>query len=345
MEKPRISERLIGALAFGFLAMSCVGTASAQEQGGADYKNKTITIIAGFSPGGGYDAYDRLLASHFSLHVPGNPNVVVQNMPGAGSLTAARSLARTQPRDGTVLLTFNPGLVTQSLVEPEKVGLDFRSFAWIGIFTPDFRVCWGFGADGVSSWSDLMKRKQFAVGTTGKGAGAYINGAMLRDILGAPIKHILGFPGSAEQRIAIERGELDGDCGTYSSIPSDWLRDNKARPFVRFTRERPAWMPEGAVFVNDLATTDEQRRLLDFFDTENEIGRVLIASRDVPAERIAILRRAFDETMRDPAFLADATRLGLPVNPRSGAETQKIFEAIVGAPPELIQAARKIFED
>jgi tripartite-type tricarboxylate transporter receptor subunit TctC len=242
------------------------------------------------------------------------------------------------------MVTFNPGLITQSMVQPDKVGLNFRDFSWIGILTPDFRVCSGFGPDGVKNWDELMQRKQFVLGTTAKGDGAYINGAMLRDIFGAPVKEILGFPGSAEQRIAIERGELDGDCGTFSSIPAEWLRDNKAHPFVRFTKERLPEMPESALFINDLAKTREQTDLLNFLDAENEIGRVVIMSRQVEADRIAIIRRAFNETMKDSDFVDDMKTQRLPVNPMSGDEAEQIIVGITNASPQIIEEARKIFD-
>ena len=232
-------SRTRSALFAPFLAASLVA-APALVRADDFYKGKTLTIIVGFTPGGGYDSYARALARFIPDHIPGHPTVIVQNEPGAGSLVAVRSLNFTQPKDGTVMVTFNPGLITQSVVQPEMVNLDFRKYAWVGIATPDFRVCYGYGPNGVSSWDDMMHRKEFILGGTGKGSGNYINGATLREVFDAPVKQVLGFPGSAEMRLAIERGELDGDCGSLSSIPAEWLRDNMAHPFVRFTKERAA---------------------------------------------------------------------------------------------------------
>ena len=236
------------------LALLLAGLVAAPTLACADdfYKGKTFTIVAGFSPGGGYDVNARGVARHLAAHIPGNPSVIVQNMPGAGSLTSVRYLDVTAPKDGTVMTIFNPGLVTQSIVQPEKVQLDFRKYGWIGVVTPDFRVCYGFGPNGVKSWDDMMQRKEFVLGSTARGSGNYINGATLREVFHAPIKQILGFPGSAEQRLAIERGELDGDCGSYSSIPVEWIRDGQAHLFVRFTEKRPPEIPESAVFIGDL---------------------------------------------------------------------------------------------
>ena len=218
------------------LALSAGLAAPAHAQ--ADfYKGKTVTIIVGFTPAGGYDINGRAVARHIGKHIPGNPNVIVQNAPGAGSLSAVRNLDATLARDGTAIVTFNPGLVTQSIVQPETVKVDFRNLAWVGVVAADYRVCYGFGPEGVKTWDEMMSRKAFILGSTGKGAGNYINGAMLRQVFNAPVRQILGFPGSAEQRIAIERGELDGDCGAYASIPIAWVNEKKVHPFVRFSAE------------------------------------------------------------------------------------------------------------
>jgi tripartite-type tricarboxylate transporter receptor subunit TctC len=308
------------------------------------YKGKTITIVVGFSPAGGYDVNARALARHIGKHIPGNPGVIVQNMPGAGSLTSVRHLDGNAPKDGTVMDIFNPGLVTQSIVAPEKVNVDFRKVAWVGIITPDFRVCYGFGPNGVKSWDDMMSRKEFILGSTARGSGNYINGATLKYVFKAPVRQILGFPGSAEQRIAIERGELDGDCGSYSSIPADWIRENKAHPFVRFTEKRLPEIPENAVFINTFAKGEEQVQLLNLLNSADQIGRPFIMSKQVPAERLAIMRRAFNETMKDPAFLADTEKQQLPVNPLTGEEAEAAVAKLAGVSREIAAKARTIYE-
>ncbi len=326
------------------LALAIPATATGLAQPDDFYKGKAFTIVVGFSPGGGYDAYARVLARHLGEHIPGNPNVIVENMPGAGSLTSVRYLNLTAPADGTVMTTFNPGLVTQSVLEPDKVHLDFRKYAWIGVVTPDFRVCYGFGPKGVRSWADLMQRKHFILGSTAKGAGNYINGATLRDVFHAPVKQILGFPGSAEQRLAIERGELDGDCGSFSSIPPEWIKDGKAHVFVRFMQKRPADIPESAAYIGTFATTDEQRQVLKVLDAADEIGRPFIMSNRVPSDRVAMIRQAFDQTMKDKAFLAEMANQQLPVDPVSGEEAQAIVAKLMNVPTVVADEARKIYD-
>jgi tripartite-type tricarboxylate transporter receptor subunit TctC len=308
------------------------------------YKGKTFTIVVGFSPGGGYDINARGLARHLAAHIPGNPSIIVQNQPGAGSLTAVRSLDVTAPKDGTVMAIFNPGLVTQSIVQPDKVKLDFRKFSWIGVVTPDFRVCYGYGPKGVKSWDDMMHRKEFVLGSTARGSGNYINGATLREVFHAPIKQILGFPGSAEQRLAIERGELDGDCGSYSSIPVEWIRDGLAHNFVRFAEERPPEIPETVAYIGSFATTDEQRQILDVLDASDEVGRPFVMSKQVPPDRVAIVRKAFNETMQDKDFLADMAKQQMPVNPLTGEAAESIVGKMMSAPPAVVAKAQAIYE-
>jgi tripartite-type tricarboxylate transporter receptor subunit TctC len=319
-------------------------TAPALARADDFYKGKTFTIVVGFSPGGGYDVNARGLARHLAAHIPGNPTIIVQNMPGAGSLTSVRYLDVTAPKDGTAMTIFNPGLVTQSIMQPEKVQLDFRKYGWIGVVTPDFRVCYGFGPNGVKSWDDMMHRKEFVLGSTARGSGNYINGATLREVFHAPIKQILGFPGSAEQRLAIERGELDGDCGSYSSIPIDWIRDGSAHPFVRFTEQRPSEIPAGAVYIGTFAKTEEQKQILDALDASDEVGRPFIMSKQVPADRVAIIRKAFNETMKDKDFLAEMEKQQLPVNPMTGEEAEAIVGKMMDAPPAIVAKAKAIYE-
>jgi len=308
------------------------------------YKGKTFTIVVGSAPGGGFDAVARRLAARIADHIPGNPTVIVQNMPGAGSLTSVRYLDTNAVKDGTVMTTFNPGLITQSIAQPDKVKLDFRKFRWIGVVSPEFLVCFGFGPKGVKSWDDMMGRKEFILGSTARGSGNYITGATLREVFHAPIKEILGFPGSAERRIAIERGELDGDCSSIDIIPPDWIREGKAHVFVRFTEKRPAEVPDSAPYIGSFAKTEEQRELLDLLNASDEVGRPFIMSQQVPADRVALLRKAFDETMQDKAFGADMGKQRLPVLPLTGKEAEGIISKLAALPRDIVAKAGQIYE-
>jgi tripartite-type tricarboxylate transporter receptor subunit TctC len=242
------------------------------------------------------------------------------------------------------MVIFNPGMVTQSIVQPEKVNLDFRKYAWVGVVTPDYRVCYSYGNNGPKTWDEMMHRKEFILGSTGKSSGNYINGATLREVFHAPVKQIMGYPGSAEQRLAIEQGALDGDCGSYSSIPEEWIEKGLAHSFVRFTKNRPAEIPENAVYIGNFAKGDEQQQLLNLLNGGDEVGRPFIMSKDVPADHLAIVRKAFDDTMKDPAYLADMAKQQLPVHPLTGAEAEKIVNELIAVPPTIVALAKPLYE-
>jgi tripartite-type tricarboxylate transporter receptor subunit TctC len=337
--------RLHGSAALPTLALAaCIGSGTALAADDGFYKGKTVTVVVGFTSGGGYDIYARVLARYLGSHIPGNPTVIVQNMPGAGSLTAVKYLDINAATDGTVIATFNNGLLVQSVTIPDKVDVKFSNVAWLGSITPDYRVCYAWAATGVKSWDDMMKRKEFVLGSTGKGSGNYINGAILRMVFHAPVKQILGFPGSAEQRLAIERGELDGDCGSWTSIPVDWVRDGKINPFVRFSPQRPAYIPESAGYAGDFAKTPEQKALVELLSSGDQIGRPFIMSKRVPADRLATIRAAFDAAMKDPGFVADAEKQNLSVDPITGLQAEKIVAEIVKAPPKIVAEAKDVSE-
>jgi tripartite-type tricarboxylate transporter receptor subunit TctC len=333
MKTARTLSVVLGVLA---IVAATAGSTAADDF----YKGKTVTIIVGFSPGGGYDTYARALARHMGNHIPGNPTVIVQNMPGAGSLTAVRYLDATAPKDGTVITAFNPGQITESLTDAEKIKLRFSDYAFVGSITRDFRVCYAWHATGIKSWDDLTKAKEFILGATAPGVSSYVNGAILRNVFALKVRQVVGFPGSAEQRLAIERGELHGDCGSWSSIPEDWIAQKKINPLVRFSPVSTPDMPDNIPYSGALAKTEEQKRILGIVGAAGELGRPYIVSKQVPKDRLEILRKAFDATVQDKAFLSDAEKQRLPVNPADGEEAEKIIAEIYSAPPELVEKAK-----
>jgi tripartite-type tricarboxylate transporter receptor subunit TctC len=308
------------------------------------YKGKTITIVVGFGVGGGNDLYARLLARHIGKHIPGHPTVIVLNMPGAGSLMAVRHLDNSSAANGTVITTFQSGALIESIVTPDKINVDFNNYSWVGVANGEVRVCYSYGKNPVKSWNDLMSRKEFVLGTSAKGSASYVNGAMLRSLFSAPVKQVLGYPGANEQRLALERGELDGSCGSVNSIPDDWVREGKAHMFVRFSESHPQEVSKEAIYIRDIAKTDEQRQLIDFLTATDRLGRVFIMPKRVPKERIEIMRKAFDATMRDPDFLADAQRQQLPIDPLSGPAAEKVAAAVLAASSATVKLAREIYE-
>lgn len=308
------------------------------------YKGKTVTVVVGFGPGGGNDRYARALAQHIPKHIPGAPTVLVQNMPGAGSLTAVLHLDAKAPRDGTVMTNFQAGLITRSLVTPERVKIDFRKYNWIGVADGADRVCYGFGPDGVRSWDDMMARSRFVLGTTAKASSAYINGATLKKVFGAPIHWVLGYTGSAEAHLALERGEIDGSCGSFSSIPEDLIIAGRVHAFVRFQEFPPPEVPESAAYIGDFTTNEDQRQLLRVLTGTDQLGRTYIMSKDVPAERVRIMREAFNLTMKDKAFLTDTEKQKIRINPLTGEQAEKIVEELMAVPARIVSDAKEVYE-
>jgi tripartite-type tricarboxylate transporter receptor subunit TctC len=328
---------------FAALAASLIlATPTAAQDAASFYKGKTVRLVVGFTPGGGYDVYARALARHFGRHIPGNPAVVVQNMPGAASLKSVQYLHAGAPADGTVITTFNPGLITQSLTAPDKVPVKFLDYAWIGNVSEDFRVCFTWNATGVRSWQDFLAKDKLVFGNTGVGTSAYIDDRMLTDLFGAKLHAVMGYPGSADKRVAIVRGELDGDCGSWTSLPEDWLRDGKITLLIRFSQKLAPGMPTSLPYAGDLLTDPKKQQTLTLLTAGAVVGRPYLAPRAVPADRLAALRTAFDATMKDPEFLAEAAKQRLLVTPMTGAEVESFIKDLYRTPPDIVAAAKVI---
>lgn len=326
---------------YGLAAAALLALAPAAADAAAEFKS--MTIVVGFSPGGGYDAYARVLSRHIGRYVPGSPNVIVQNMPGSSSLKAVQYLDANAQKDGSVITAFNPGLITESLLAPEKIRFKFTDVAWIGSITRDLRACYAWGASGIKTWDDLLKATEFNIGAPAAGTSTYINAAVLKNLFGVKLRQVTGYPGSAEERLAIERRELDGGCGAWSSNPPDWVNNKKINPIVSFSPVPIPNMYGNPPFVGDLAKTKEDKDLINVLIAPDAVGRPYVASKQVPEDRLAVVRKAFDDTMKDPEFLAETTKLTLPVEgPLQGADAAKIIDGIYAAPPALIERAKTI---
>src|SRR5215510_11799824 len=319
---------------------------STAQDPAAFYRGKTLRIVVGFSSGGGYDVYARVLARHIGRYIPGNPTVVVQNMPGAASLKSVQYLTTGAPSEGTLITTFNPGLITQSLTAPDKVGgVNFLDYAWIGNVSEDFRVCYTWNGTGIKSFQELLARPKVNFGNTGVGTSAYIDNRILSELFGVKVNMVKGYPGSADKRIAIERGELDGDCGSWTSMPEEWLRDSKITIHVRFSRTLVPGMPSSAAAARDLLTDPKKQQTFALLTAGAIIGRPYIAPKGVPADRLTALRAAFDATMKDAEFLADSEKQHLAVTPMTGAEVESFVKELYRTPPDIAAAAREISGD
>jgi tripartite-type tricarboxylate transporter receptor subunit TctC len=327
--------KLLAAFATGLAASP--GAAIAQP----DFKS--VNIVVGSSAGGGYDTYARVLARHIGRHLPGQPGIIVQNMPGASSLKAVQYLDTGAPRDGSVITAFNPGLLNESLLNAEKIRFKFTDVAFIGSITRDLRACYAWGATGIKTFDDLKKVKQFNMGAPAPGTSSYINEAVLKNMFGIAVRQVTGYAGSAQQRLAIERGELDGDCGAWSSVTPDWVANNKINPLITFTPLPIPKLPPGVPFAGDLAPNQEARDVLNILMAADALGRPFVVSKQIPADRLAALRAAFDATMKDAQFLAETRKMELPVEgPIGGPEAEQIVGSIYAASPALVARAQAI---
>jgi tripartite-type tricarboxylate transporter receptor subunit TctC len=306
------------------------------------YAGKTVTIVVGLPPGGGADAYARLVQRHYPRHIPGRPAIVVQNVPGAGSLRAVTYLT-SMSTDGTALGTFSSALLNEALIAPNRVGVDFRSYSWIGNVSEDVRVCYVWGGSGVKTWRDALARdKELFMGASAPGTAGNADTAMLQNLFGVKLKQVQGYSGSADKRLAVERGEIDGECGGWTSVPEDWLRDRKINVLVRLSPTLVPGMDAAVPFGGDLVKSDGERRIYDFLTAPERLGRLFMVSGKAPADRVAILRRAFDAMVADPQFRAEAERLKLLVTPMTGDEVSRRIADLYATPPEVVTRAKTI---
>jgi tripartite-type tricarboxylate transporter receptor subunit TctC len=307
----------------------------------AFYGGKTIKLIVGLPPGGGADAYARLVQRHLGRHIAGTPAILIQNMPGAGSLRSVMAL-NASPEDGTVMAHFSSGLLTEAITSSERVKVDFRKFSWIGNVSEDVRVCYLRSASGVRDWQDMLARKEVVFGATAQGNAGNVDTALLRNLFGVKLKQVSGYAGSADKRLAVEKGEIDGDCGGWTSVPDDWLRDRKINVMVRLSPTLVDGMDRNIPFGGDLVRDASERRIYDFLTAPERLGRLFMVSGAVAAERVAALRAAFDAMVVDPAFLAEARQLRLLVTPMPAAEVLRHVGELYSTPADVLARAKSV---
>jgi tripartite-type tricarboxylate transporter receptor subunit TctC len=325
--------------------LALLGAAPAQGQSVESfYRGRSINLVIGYSVGGGYDIHGRLLARHLGKHIPGNPGIIVQNMPGGGSLRAANYLYNAAPKDGTTIGVFSRGMAMEPLIGSSNTQYDSRKFAWIGSITNEVSVCATWSASKVKTWDDMLAMP-FTVAGEGSGSDPDIFATMIRNVFGAKLRLIPGYPGSAEMTLAIERGEVDGRCGwTWSSIKlqrPDWITGHRLNVLVQLASRRIPELADVALLIEH-ATTARQRQIVDVILSRQAMGRPVVAPPGVPEDRRQALRLAFDATMADPDYVAEATARGLEVNPVGGADLDKLLDQLYATPPEIIAEVRAI---
>jgi len=310
------------------------------------YKGRNVSMVIGFSAGSGYDIYARLLARYMGRYIPGRPTIVSQNMPGAGSLRAAQYVASVAPKDGSVLGTMSRSLPVEPLIGDAK--FDGRAFTWIGNIANNNSLCATWHTTAIKTWDDMLT-KPFVLGGEGPGSDLDNFAALLKNVFGAKLKLVSGYPGGSEVNLAVERRELDGRCGwSWDSIKStrpEWLRDKKLNLLVVFAHERAADIPASVPLILDKAQTDEQREIVRVHLAAQELGRPFAAPPDIPADRKAALRKAFDATMKDPDFVADALKARLEVSPLDGAAMDRVIGEVYALPADLIEKAKRAIKN
>ena len=337
--------RLLRALCVLTLALVLVSPSQAQQNQSVAqfYRGKVVSLYIGFSVGGGYDVYGRLVARHLGKHIPGNPTVIPVNMEGAGSLKLANWLYNVAPKDGTALGTFSRGVPFEPLIGNRiSTRFDATKFNWIGSTTDEVSLCVSWNRTNIHKFADTYK-EELIVGGTGSGADADVFPQIVRGVLGAKMRLVSGYPGGNDIEFAMERGEVDGRCGwSWSSIKSGrqrWLDDGTIRPLLQLGLHKHPDLPD-LPLVMDLARNDQERQILKLVFVRGAMGRPFTAPPGVPAERVAALRQAFDAMIKDPAFLAEAGRARLEITPISGAELQKLLVEVYSTPPEIVRKTR-----
>jgi len=344
--------RIIGARTLGSIAlalfvmlasMAATPSPAAAQSIEEFYRGRTFTVVIGFSAGGGYDLYARLLARHLGKHIPGQPNVVPQNREGAGSERALLYLYNAAPKDGTVVGTFSRSMA----VAPLLVGAPFdaRKLSWLGSISSDVSVCFTWYTSPIKTFAD-MTEKPFTVAGLAKDADPDIFALMLRNVFGAKLKLVSGYPGTNDATLAMERGEVNGVCGiswsTAHARHMDWLTAHKVYMPVQLGLRKEPEISEVPA-VTDLAKTDEQRQMVRLILAGQAMARPYAAPPGIPQDRYRALVAAFDATMKDPEFLADAAKLQAEVSPVTAGEIDRLLADVYATPkPIVVKAAQAI---
>ena len=316
----------------------CAASSTARADEIADfYKGKTIQMVVATAPGGGVDLIGRLVARHLGNHIPGRPHLVVQNMPGAGGLQMANHIFNVSARDGTVIGGSLNGMPAAPLLTPKAARFDPTKFIWIGSMYRANNIAYVWHAAPVQSLEEL-KTKELLIGTSGPGSGSHDLSLLAREILGLKYKQVRGYQSSSAINIALERGEVQAHIVGWDSIMAqkpEWVRDGRIKIIGHFSLEDPPELRPYARIV-DLARTESDKQALRLMLARQAHGRPYFLPPEVPPARAAALRRAFDATMKDPAFLADATAMKVEVEPMTGGQVQDLVVQVHTTTPQAV---------
>jgi tripartite-type tricarboxylate transporter receptor subunit TctC len=325
----------------------CMGSTLAGRAQGQDfYANKTITMIIGGGAGAGFDLYGRALARHYGNHIPGRPNIIVQNMPAAGSVALANHMYARAPKDGLTIGMIFPGVVVGPLLD-EKMPATFKpaEFLYLGSANVSIRVCATYRTSKTKTFGDALARET-TIGANAPGGSLFDYAYFLRNELGAKFNIVRGYPGSSDIVLAMERGEVEGLCGLdWSSLQSQrphWVKEKAINVILQAGMDTDQNLAAiGAAPMWDYVKDAETRAVLELIVSQQVFGRPFMLPPDTPKDRADILRKAFDATMTDPAFLAEAAKMSLDIAPASGARVQELVEKLYAAPASVVSRARK----
>jgi tripartite-type tricarboxylate transporter receptor subunit TctC len=315
----------------------------AQDSVAEFYKGRQITIIVGSSPGGGYDTYSRMIARHIGRHIPGNPNVIVSNLPGAGGNVMANQLAAIGPKDGTAIGAPQSGVIFEPLLGSIPVKHDPAKFHYLGNANNDVYICLARADAPAASFAEALQKEIVMAASNASSTSDYSQ--ILANTVGAKFKIVMGYTGSREIALAIDKGEAHGACGlawpSISVTQADWFKEGPIKSRMRVILQthatgHPTLNAAGVPLASAFAKTDEQKAILGLFFSQSQFGRPYLVPHETPPERVTALRKAFGATMADAEFKAEAAKFKLDADAVPGEVVQKVVSDVYAAPPELI---------
>jgi tripartite-type tricarboxylate transporter receptor subunit TctC len=336
-------QNRLSAFALTCAVMVVVSSAALSQP--QSFAGKTVTLTIGYGPGSGNDIYGRLIAKHIGKHIPGQPNVVPQNMPGAGSFKAANWLFAAAPKDGSVLGYISQTAPTEELLG--KSGIQFKTaqFNWVGRIGSYNNITITWHTSKTRTIADALKMET-TMGATGVGSAVYIYPNMMNKILGTKFKIVSGYQGTAQTSLAMERGEVEGVTMGWFPVKTNkanWIKEKKINFLVQFLTKRHPDLPNVPTIV-EFARTDEEKQLFALFANDGEVGKTILMPPGVPAETVATMRRAFDAMMNDKEFIADADRIQLETDSMTGEELQKMIAEVAKTPPAIVERAKSVLK-
>lgn len=331
-------------IAAAFVAIVCAGTQVWAQTPEQFYKGKTFDVVIGYPPGGSNDTFGRLIARHIGKHIPGNPSVVPRNMPGAGSFLAVNQMYNVLPKDGSAIAIGAPTMVLDEKLGTQGVRFKTAELNWVGRVDSLINIVFLWKTSPIKTFADAQKIESTLSGT-GAGSTVSIYPTVMNNVFGSKFKLIMGYKGSNEAMLAVERGEVEGHSTSWTAVKvahPTWLPDKSITIIVQFALKRHPELPDVPTAV-DLARNDEERQILRAVMNASEIGTAFFTTPDVPADRLSVLRRAFDATMKDPELLAEAQKIKVGVNPMTGEELQKLVVEVSNLPPALLEKVRAAY--